>query len=82
MIGVIGEPGNIHHEWRHFPRYGTVDGETCVAWVDRRRREKLDENPALATLPTEIISDKEASHRRWQDGTRIYVRVCWSTVVR
>ena len=72
MIGIIGLPGSIHHEWKHFPRRGTVDGETVKEWVGRRWREKLERNSALGTLPTEIISDREARRRKFSDGSDCY----------
>lgn len=72
MVGIVGLPGSCHHEWKWFPRHGTVDGESIGQWVQRRWREKLNANPALGTLPTEIVSDRAARRRRYRDGSRCY----------
>jgi len=67
MFAIVGLPGSVHHSWRH----GTGRAE-LQAWADKKWQQTREDNPALGSLPIEIISDREALKRRWRDGRRIY----------
>lgn len=67
MVGIVGLPGSVHHRWQHF-----ASKRDAVAWVEEQWRRTRERNPALGTLETAVISDREARKRRWQDGRRIY----------
>lgn len=69
MYAVVGIPGSRFHTHRHFAR-----GERGLAeeWLDVTARAIRERNPALGTLPTQLISDREAGRVRYQDGTRVY----------
>lgn len=69
MIAIVGTPGSVHHTWERFER---TDRTAAEVWTADAARRIMDRNPTLGTIPTEIVSDKEATRRRYQDGTPIY----------
>jgi hypothetical protein len=69
MYAIVGIPGSTHHRYRRYPRSQTAQAR---AWLDATWEAIMRRNPAIGTLPTRLISDREAASIRWQDGRRIY----------
>lgn len=67
MIAIVGIPGSTHHRWKWFAKKS--EG---VKWADDTAAEIRHKNPALGSIGVEVVSDREAMRRRWQDGKRIY----------
>lgn len=67
MIAIVGIPGSQHHTWKWFET--KKQGE---AWATALRSQILDKNPTEGTIPISVMSDREASKVKWQDGRRVY----------
>lgn len=65
MVAVISIPGASDHRWERF--HSRKDAQ---AWIDKEW-----DNRGHHTWPGDrILTEKEASKIRYQDGTRVYRR--------
>ena len=67
MIAVVGIPGSMHHDWR---RVNTR--REGMTWAARRESAIRDRIPAVGSLPTYVLTEKEARRVRYLDGHRVY----------
>ena len=67
MIAVVGIPGSAHHEYLR-----VRTRREGINWAGRRESAIRDRNPAVGSLPTYVLTEKEAMRVRYQDGHRVY----------
>ena len=67
MVAIVGIPGSQHHLWARFNHRASAS-----LWLDREWRRVRERNPAIGTLPAEILSERKAAKVRYRDGKRCY----------
>jgi hypothetical protein len=67
MFAIVGIHGSTHHDWCRVKT--RTEGEE---WASARSQEIRDQHPAVGSLPVRVLTDREASKIRWQDGHRVY----------
>ena len=75
MFAIVGTVGSIHHTYKHFPSTRSTwreVKEAAAGWADGTAMDIAEAHPALGSIYSGTISERDAQTVRYLDGRRVY----------